>query len=86
MLPISTGSTRILVIGDSISCGYSDGSERIPRGCLDAYPFKMRERLAQSVPVAIDLVAFPGISLVSSEDPGSPAGMEQKFSHVCTVD
>ncbi|KAG6809514.1 hypothetical protein H0H92_015960 [Tricholoma furcatifolium] len=51
-------------VGDSISCGYSDGSKPVPRGCLDAFPFIARDALRkEGVAMNIDMVAFPGASL-----------------------
>lgn len=87
--PVHAG--RILWIGDSISCGYTDGSKPIPLGCLGAFPFLARDALRKErvyPPIEIDMVAFPGISLTDrteAEDGTDPRnGMITRFFHVCT--
>ncbi|KAG6845529.1 hypothetical protein H0H87_007773 [Tephrocybe sp. NHM501043] len=79
---------RSLHIGDSISCGFSDGSMRVPRGCLDAFPFLVRDALRkEGVMIEIDMVAFPGASLTDPteeeiESEGNlPKGLGTRFSH-----
>ncbi|KAJ7148763.1 SGNH hydrolase-type esterase domain-containing protein [Mycena crocata] len=85
---------QILFIGDSITCGLalepSDGGEAIPCGILDAFPFQtvsiLREKY--SYPLSVDVVAYPGVSLVSiaqqtDDDSGSRVlpGMVDRFFH-----
>ncbi|KAG5654544.1 hypothetical protein H0H81_000069 [Sphagnurus paluster] len=80
--PTGTSALQVLWIGDSISCGYSDGSQRIPQGCLDAFPFRARElmrRQASRVELDLTLVAFPGITLTD----GDELGMVSKLFKVC---
>ncbi|KAJ7438314.1 SGNH hydrolase-type esterase domain-containing protein [Mycena galericulata] len=61
---------QILFIGDSITCGLaleeSDGGQPIPRGILDAFPSRTLSILAEeySYLLSLDVVAYPGISLV----------------------
>ncbi|KIY52250.1 hypothetical protein FISHEDRAFT_69941 [Fistulina hepatica ATCC 64428] len=87
----------ILLIGDTVSCGYSDGSELVPYGCLSAFPFVCKRWLQHgaSIRVSLDLVAYPGITLVDmtpEEDgmPGVKSGMATQFfcasiiSSICT--
>ncbi|KIJ63097.1 hypothetical protein HYDPIDRAFT_29786 [Hydnomerulius pinastri MD-312] len=86
-------SPTILVIGDSISCGYTEPDwEPIPRGCLDAFPFQAKRFLEQGpaassregTQVHIELVAYPGISLVEPiDDEGETMSfcMLRKFFH-----
>ncbi|KAG6820003.1 hypothetical protein H0H93_006622 [Arthromyces matolae] len=56
---------RVLHIGDSISCGASNGSQPIPRGCLDAFPFIARDILSRKThtKIEVNLIALPGVSL-----------------------
>ncbi|KAG6823329.1 hypothetical protein H0H93_003846, partial [Arthromyces matolae] len=62
--PSKAEEIHVLHIGDSISCGFSNGSQPIPRGCLEAFPFIARDVLRKKdMHMEIDLVAFPGISL-----------------------
>ena len=58
--------SRLLFIGDSISCGYSPEPMLVPRGSLDAFT----SRTAAHLGLPYDIVAYPGITL---EDP-DPAG------------
>jgi hypothetical protein len=87
----TTRALSMLVVGDSISCGYTDGSAPIPLGCLDAFPFVSKVRMAQEhkVHVTVELVAFPSITLVdmvgettADASQASGLGMVSKFSHV----
>ncbi|TFY63662.1 hypothetical protein EVJ58_g3128 [Rhodofomes roseus] len=79
---------RVLAIGDSITAGYSDGSQPVPLGCLNAYPHVARERIQTDTGTAIELelVAFPGITLVAptpeERDEGVGQGMIDKFFNV----
>jgi hypothetical protein len=87
----------ILVIGDSISCGFTtaeegDHGDALPRGCLDAFPFKSKqilERTTGGAKLDIELVAYPGATLVgptdddSSSSDGASFSMLTKFMHVC---
>ena len=79
----------MLVVGDSITAGYSDGSQPIPLGCLNAFPHVARNqiRATANVDIEVGLVAFPGITLTSptpeeAED-GAGKGMVDRFFHVC---
>lgn len=83
----------ILFIGDSISSGLAvpveDGGESVPFGVLDIFPFvAQRQLLANESPqyIAIDLVAYPGFTLISPTDQerenGFPPGMYDAFFHV----
>ncbi|KAF5378816.1 hypothetical protein D9615_007015 [Tricholomella constricta] len=82
----STKGLRILWIGDSISCGYTDGSESMPRGCLDAFPFLARDTLRNEGEnlIELDMIAFPGVSLTDQneveDDEISSRGMISRFS------
>ncbi|KAG6860151.1 hypothetical protein C0995_015074 [Termitomyces sp. Mi166 len=87
-LPLRANHVRLLHIGDSISCGFSDGSTPIPRGCLDAFPFVVRDALRkEGVMMEIDMVAFPGTSLTDptqeeiDSERNLPKGMETMFFH-----
>ena len=86
----------ILVIGDSISCGFTtaeegDHGDALPRGCLDAFPFKSKqilERTTGGAKLDIELVAYPGATLVGPTDDdsssdGASFSMLTKFMHVC---
>ncbi|KAG6910398.1 hypothetical protein DXG01_010753 [Tephrocybe rancida] len=79
---------RSLHIGDSISCGFSDGSKPIARGCLDAFPFVTRDALRkEGLRMEIDMVAFPGASLTDptqeeiDAEMNLPKGLETRFLH-----
>ncbi|KAG6910396.1 hypothetical protein DXG01_010751 [Tephrocybe rancida] len=79
---------RSLHIGDSISCGLSDGSTPIARGCLDAFPFVTRDALRkEGLKMEIDMVAFPGASLTDptqeeiDAEMNIPKGLEKGFLH-----
>ncbi|KAF8574097.1 hypothetical protein K439DRAFT_1642445 [Ramaria rubella] len=78
--------SHALFIGDSVSCGFSDGSQPLPRGCLDAFPFLARDvlRKEMNTDISVDMVAFPGIRLVdpTEEDAeGIAKGMVSRFFH-----
>ncbi|KAG6900465.1 hypothetical protein C0993_010183 [Termitomyces sp. T159_Od127] len=86
--PLRSNYIRSLHIGDSISCGFSDGCVPISRGCLDAFPFVVRDALRrEGVMVEVDMVAFPGVSLTDptreemDSEENLPKGMETRFSH-----
>ena len=79
----------ILFIGDSISSGLAVPGESVPFGVLDIFPFvAQRQLLANESPrhIAIDLVAYPGFTLISPTDQerenGFPPGMYDAFFHV----
>jgi hypothetical protein len=84
----------ILVIGDSISCGFTtaeeeDHGDALPRGCLDAFSFKSNEILKRTGgrKFDIELVAYPGATLVGPTNNDSSDGsfsMPTKFMHVCS--
>ncbi|KAJ6515651.1 hypothetical protein C8R45DRAFT_214896 [Mycena sanguinolenta] len=82
-----TPSVEVLVIGDSISCGWTDGSKPIPLGCLDAFPFAMKRDVMHNIGlfVDLDLIAYPAITLVDpteeEADAGGMLGMVSKFEH-----
>ena len=59
--------SRLLFIGDSISCGYSPEPMLIPRGSLDAFT----SRTAAHLGLPYDIVAYPGITLVDSNSAGT---------------
>jgi hypothetical protein len=85
----------VLLIGDSIACGYTS-SQRfsepslISRGYLDAFPAVAQRLLCgtprENVLMTIRTIAYPGILLTNSmgeeAEGGSPAGMTDKFFHV----
>jgi hypothetical protein len=86
----------IIVIGDSISCGFTtaeeeDQGDALPRGCLDAFPFKSNQILERidGHKLDIELVAYPGATLVGLTNNGSSDGasfsMSTKFMHVCVL-
>lgn len=88
MRPSPAVPNRMLVIGDSICCGYTDGTEPLPLGCLESFPYLTRQKLRDTIGLefAVDLVAFPGWTLVSpttdEAEEGAPKGMAEKFFHV----
>ncbi|CCM05791.1 uncharacterized protein FIBRA_08024 [Fibroporia radiculosa] len=76
----------VMVMGDSISCGYAPSEkEPILRGCLDAFPHRAQRILADtcSLSLNIELVAYPGASLVEPTDEecadGIPFSILTKF-------
>ncbi|KAJ7434508.1 SGNH hydrolase-type esterase domain-containing protein [Mycena galericulata] len=84
---------QILFIGDSITCGLaleeSDGGQPIPRGILDAFPSRTLSILDEeySYPLSLDVVAYPGISLVGlhAEDNDAAtavSGMVDRFFNI----
>jgi hypothetical protein len=83
-LAVDPNTIRLMVIGDSLSYGYTDGSKKITHSCLHAFP-----ALTACGPlhrdVALNLVAFPGITLVSptvdESGEGMPLGTVEKMSH-----
>ena len=87
----------IIVIGDSISCGFTtaeeeDQGDALPRGCLDAFPFKSNQILERigGRKLDIELVAYPGATLVGptnddSESSDASFSMSTKFMHVCVL-
>ncbi|KAI0297768.1 hypothetical protein BC826DRAFT_154242 [Russula brevipes] len=58
--PDPSPASRLLFIGDSISCGFSPLPGLIPRGSLDAFTAISAAQLG----LPYDIVAFPGIILV----------------------
>ncbi|KAJ6629330.1 hypothetical protein B0H10DRAFT_1986672 [Mycena sp. CBHHK59/15] len=78
----TTQSPPMLLIGDSISCGFavekSQGGQPIPLGTLNAFPSHAMRLLRNQVPRNLDLeiVAYPGISLVGLN---SALGMVDRF-------
>jgi len=72
--------SRLLFIGDSISCGYSPEPMLVPRGSFDAFT----SRTAAHLGLPYDIVAYPGITLVDP-DPAGPSfvrrepGMVSRF-------
>ncbi|KZT65382.1 hypothetical protein DAEQUDRAFT_814284, partial [Daedalea quercina L-15889] len=86
-LPGELRPIRILAIGDSITAGYSDGSQPVPLGCLNSYPYIAVSRVQAETGRAIEfeLVAFPGITLVAptpeEADEGAGQGMIDRFFH-----
>lgn len=79
---------RVLGIGDSITAGYSDGSQPIPFGCLTAFLHVARNRLKDNTgaDVELELIAYPGITLASPTPEevreGAGSGMVDRFFHV----
>ncbi|KAF8802036.1 hypothetical protein BYT27DRAFT_7197508 [Phlegmacium glaucopus] len=84
------GKTNILFIGDSISSGFAvpveEGGEPVPFGVLDIFPFIAQRKLLEKqspLNVAIDLVAYPGFTLVTpteqEKEEGLPPGMNEAF-------
>ena len=85
----------VLLIGDSIACGYTS-SEKVSepsltsRGYLDAFPAVAQRLLCgtpgENVLMAIRTIAYPGMLLTNpmgeEAEGGSPAGMIDKFFHV----
>ena len=80
----------MLLIGDSISCGYSSqetASGQPTRGYHDAYPAVAQRLLReQNNSVQIETIAYPGITLVnpteSEAEEGMARGMVERFFHV----
>lgn len=78
----------MLVIGDSITAGFSDGTLPIPLGCQNAFPHVAMERVSEKTDVNIELglIAFPGITLSAptqeEADEGAGQGMIDRFFHV----
>ncbi|KAH9911169.1 uncharacterized protein B0H18DRAFT_1129075 [Fomitopsis serialis] len=85
--PDDPRSVRVLAIGDSITAGYSDGSQPIPLGCLSAYPHIAKAQLhaRTGIELELELVAFPGVTLVAptpeEADEGAGQGMIDRFFH-----
>jgi hypothetical protein len=78
----------VLLIGDSISCGYAllpeEGGKWIPRGYDDAFPSAaMRLLRQQNYNVQIQTMAYPGIALVrrTADKVNASHGMVDKFFH-----
>ncbi|KAF8152922.1 SGNH hydrolase-type esterase domain-containing protein [Crassisporium funariophilum] len=72
---------NILVIGDSISCGFAapveEGGELVPFGVLQAFPLVAQRLLMEREPstkVAIDQIAYPGWTLVSPTEQDKEMG------------
>ncbi|KAF8218109.1 SGNH hydrolase-type esterase domain-containing protein [Mycena galopus ATCC 62051] len=94
--PASLPKDQILFIGDSITCGLaldeSDGGQPMPRGILDAFPHRaislLREKLLH--PLSFEMVAYPGISLVSLDPPQQDStlrtGMVDRLLHISPWD
>ncbi|KAK7467402.1 hypothetical protein VKT23_004457 [Stygiomarasmius scandens] len=86
-VPPTRPSLNVLVIGDSISCGWTDVLQSIPLGCLNALPFVLRRNVLQNegIDIRVDLIAYPGMTLVDpTEDElneGAMLGMVSKFFH-----
>lgn len=59
-LPESSPGSRLLFIGDSISCGYASPQMLIPHGSLDAFTSRASGHLG----IPYDIIAYPGITLV----------------------
>jgi hypothetical protein len=87
----------VLVIGDSISCGYvsgvSTGAISCSRGYLDTFP-SVTQRLLNAFgttpTVSITAVAYPGITFanpLAEGDPAyhSPRGMVDRSFHVSSI-
>ena len=80
----------MLVAGDSITAGYSDGSQPVPLGCLNAFPHVARKliKAKAGADIELDLVAFPGIRLTpptpEEAEEGAGQGMIDRFFHVWT--
>ncbi|KAJ7694901.1 hypothetical protein B0H17DRAFT_1057076 [Mycena rosella] len=87
---LTVANHQILFFGDSMTCGLaleaSDGGQPVPHGILDAFPSQtisiLREK--HSYLLSLDVVAYPGISLVGLDDSGSSlvTGMVDRFFHV----
>jgi hypothetical protein len=85
----------VLLIGDSISCGYTLASQESGqpiRGHHDAFPVVAQRLLRKHEnpsTVQIDTIAYPGITLVNpTEDEaaeGMARGMAGRFFHVSEV-
>ncbi|KAH7884999.1 SGNH hydrolase-type esterase domain-containing protein [Phlebopus sp. FC_14] len=81
--------THILLVGDSISCGYAiapeDGGQPIPRGYCDAFPYIAMNLLRQRGHKAqVDTIAYPGVTLTKTED--SSLGMGEMFFQISPWD
>ena len=80
----------MLLIGDSISCGYaSQENGQSTRGYHDAFPAIAQRLLRKqevSFTVQIDTIAYPGITLVNPTESGAEEGMARgladRFFHV----
>ena len=77
------------MIGDSISCGYTQASDHPTRGYYDAFPSVAQRLLHEqqnSFTVQIETIAYPGITLVnpteSEAEKGMARGMVDRFFHV----
>lgn len=79
---------RILCIGDSMSTGFvPEDAETLPLGCLNAIPLVAERKIRQKIPrFCVDLVAFPGWTLVAptevEKNQGLPAGMSEAYFNV----
>ena len=79
----------MLLIGDSISCGYTQASGQPTRGYHDTFP-SVAQRLLHDqenpVTVQVETIAYPGVTLVnpteSEAEEGMPRGMVDRFFHV----
>ncbi|THU83820.1 hypothetical protein K435DRAFT_688780 [Dendrothele bispora CBS 962.96] len=86
-IPPARPSLNVLVIGDSISCGWTDVLQSIPLGCLNALPFVLKRDVLQNkgIDIRVDLIAYPGMTLVDptedERDEGAMLGMVSKFFH-----
>ncbi|KAH9915901.1 SGNH hydrolase-type esterase domain-containing protein [Fomitopsis serialis] len=84
---VPSRSVRVLAIGDSITAGYSDGSQPIPLGCLSAYAHIAKGQIyaKTGIEIELELVAFPGVTLVAptpeEADEGAGQGMIDRFFH-----
>ncbi|EJT99793.1 sure-like protein [Dacryopinax primogenitus] len=88
LLPIPKGTeptTRLLVIGDSISCAYSMGPDAglpvPPHGAWDGYSLILERLLrAEGKHVGVETIAYPGVTLVDTYMAGwQQDGMVTKF-------
>ncbi|EIM81747.1 uncharacterized protein STEHIDRAFT_172009, partial [Stereum hirsutum FP-91666 SS1] len=76
---------QVLFVGDSMLCGFTDGTRQIPNGCLDAFPYLFWRDLRSylSLNIAVDVVALPGVTLVDHPDEHDKTtvvrGMAHKF-------
>ncbi|KAJ3560026.1 hypothetical protein NP233_g11100 [Leucocoprinus birnbaumii] len=82
----------VLVVGDSISCGFTtveetDQGDALPRGSLDAFPFRANQVLKRNgnARLQVELVAYPGACLADplNEEMSDTASfsMSTKFWH-----
>lgn len=87
-------NNKILFIGDSITCGLalepSNGGQPMPCGILDAFPAQALSMLRNRNldPLALEVVAYPGICLVDLDQQNQDgslsfamSGMTSRFFH-----